>query len=135
MFERALVAFRRDRILCDDADVLVVDKPPGLAVHGGDESFPDDLVRRLAALLADGSSDPYLGVHQRLDKGTSGVLLFTRRRELNARVAADFEKHAVERVYVAAVTLGPRVRIAQRGRLEHRLSSSGDRTRVVPEGG
>jgi 23S rRNA (cytosine1962-C5)-methyltransferase len=136
VFERALAPFRAERILCDDEDVLVVDKPWGLAVHGGDESFPDDLVRRLALLLSARGSDPYLGVHQRLDKGTSGVLLFTRRRELNARVATDFEKHTIERVYVAVVTLDARARLKERGRLEHQLlSAPGERTRVVPRGG
>jgi 23S rRNA (cytosine1962-C5)-methyltransferase len=136
VLERALVPFRPERVLVDDEDLLVVDKPPGLAVHGGDESFPDDLVRRLALLLEARGSDPYLGVHQRLDKGTSGVLAFTRRRDLNARVATDFEKHTIERVYVAVVTLDARARLKERGRLEHRLQSTpGERTRVVSQGG
>jgi 23S rRNA (cytosine1962-C5)-methyltransferase len=136
VFERGLVPFRAQRVLCDDQDVLVVDKPFELAVHGGDESFPDDAVRRLALLLSEQGQDPYLGVHQRLDKATSGVLLFTRRRELNARVAEDFEKHAIERVYVAVVTLGSGARLQQRGRLEHRLlSAPGEATRVVSQGG
>jgi 23S rRNA-/tRNA-specific pseudouridylate synthase len=58
--------------------LLFVDKPPGVVVHGGDEQQASDLVSRLKSVLrARGESD-YLGVHQRLDLGTSGVLAFTR---------------------------------------------------------
>ncbi|MFO0571165.1 MAG: pseudouridine synthase [Polyangiaceae bacterium] len=87
----AAVPWRATRVLEHDHDVLVVDKPPGIVVHGGDEALGDDVVGRLRAWLEGRGEDGYLGVHQRLDKDASGVLFFTRRRELNAAVARDME--------------------------------------------
>ncbi|HEY6081029.1 MAG TPA: class I SAM-dependent methyltransferase [Polyangiaceae bacterium] len=129
------VPFRAERLLARRDGILVVDKPPGLVVHGGDEHSASDLVSRLGLLLAQGGHDGYLGVHSRLDVGTSGVLPFTTQRELNARVAEEIERGAAERVYVAAVSLGRRTRLRDAGRLEHQLESDKRRARVVASGG
>ncbi|MBE7482987.1 MAG: class I SAM-dependent methyltransferase [Polyangiaceae bacterium] len=122
-----------ERVVVRDADVLVVDKPRGIVVHGGDEARADDLVSRLGSWLEARGEPGYLGVHQRLDKDASGILFFTRRRELNAAVARDMEGHAARRVYVAAVTDGG---LPTEGTLAHQLShEKGGITRVIPRGG
>lgn len=122
-----------ERVLADDRDVLVVDKPPGIVVHGGDERLPGDVITRLSTLLRRRSDDDYLGVHQRLDKDASGVLLFVRRRELNPGVSEDIQRHRADKVYVAAVS-DPG--LAAEGVLEHRLETGKDgRTRVARRGG
>lgn len=129
------VPFRAERVIARREGLLVVDKPPGLVVHGGDERLGADLVTRLAALLREQGHDGYLGVHSRLDVGTSGVLPFTTDRELNARVADEIERGQAERVYLAAVSLGGRSRLRDSGLLEHRLESDKRRARVVASGG
>jgi len=129
------VPFRAERVLARRDGILVVDKPPGLVVHGGDESLAADLVSRLSRLLRTEGHEGYLGVHSRLDVGTSGVLPFTTERDLNQRVAAEIEAGQSERVYVAAVSLGRRSRLAGSGTLEHRLESDKRRARVVTTGG
>lgn len=102
-------------------------------VHGGDAALGDDLVTRLGAWLAARGQDPYLGVHQRLDKDASGVLLFTRDRALNAAVAREMEGHSAERVYVAAVGDGG---LPDSGVLEHRIATDDKgHSRVVARGG
>lgn len=136
----AVGAFRPwlpERILTDDDALLVVDKPSGLEVHGGDERLRGDVVSRLAAELERSGRDPYLGVHQRLDVGTSGVLLFVRDRALNAAVAADFEGGRVVKRYVAAVEVAPASALARTDTLElvHRLAPDGKRMRVVRRDG
>src|SRR3954468_4510834 len=94
-FERLLEPLRAARILHHGGGLLVVDKPPGIPVHGGDEALGGDLVTRLGAWLrARGESD-YVGVHQRLDEGTSGVLLFTTSREKNSELARASSEHAL----------------------------------------
>jgi 23S rRNA (cytosine1962-C5)-methyltransferase len=138
-FEALLKPIRETRILHHEAGLLVVDKPSGVPVHGGDETLGGDLVGRLAAWRRARGEDDYVGVHQRLDEGTSGVLLFTTARERNAEVARASAEHALERHYVAAVTLRSR-RFAEglaRGsvRLEHRLATSGGRSAIVSSGG
>jgi 23S rRNA (cytosine1962-C5)-methyltransferase len=98
--------FRHDWILYDDADLIVVDKPEGVPSQSADPERPDDLVLRLRAHLG----GAYLGVHQRLDQDTSGLLVFARRREANASLAAQFEGRSVRKTYVACVTGWPRGR-------------------------
>jgi hypothetical protein len=57
-----------ERILENSGDLLVVDKPSGLSVHGA--GLPEhDVVSRLARVLEARGDSTYLGVHQRLDLG------------------------------------------------------------------
>ncbi|MET0553646.1 MAG: RluA family pseudouridine synthase [Vicinamibacteria bacterium] len=81
-------AFGTDRFLYRDASVLVADKPAGLPMHAtADASRPNlfDLVRGL--LRTEGTAEPYLGLHQRLDRETSGAVLFTLDRAANGPIA------------------------------------------------
>jgi len=87
-------------ILYEDDFLIAVDKPAGIPSQAADPERPDDLVTRLSAhLLARGGREPYLGVHQRLDKDTSGVLVLAKRREANASLAMQFEGRKVEKRY------------------------------------
>lgn len=92
-------------ILHEDADLLIVDKPAGVPTHAPDQGRVDDAHTRLLEWLRTrGEAEPYLGIHQRLDRDTSGVLLFTRRREANKAIADQFEGRRVEKTYAACVT-------------------------------
>jgi 23S rRNA (cytosine1962-C5)-methyltransferase len=93
-------------IVHDDGDIVVVDKPQGVPSQAAEESRPDDVVARLSMRLG----GAYLGVHQRLDRDTSGLLVFARRREANAKLAAQFEGRTVRKTYVACVAGWPRGR-------------------------
>ncbi|MDP9003067.1 MAG: class I SAM-dependent methyltransferase [Myxococcota bacterium] len=93
-------------IVHDDADIIVVDKPEGVPSQSADPERPDDVVTRLRSHLG----GVYLGVHQRLDQDTSGLLVFARRREANGSLAAQFEGRKVRKTYVACVTGWPRGR-------------------------
>lgn len=89
-------------LLHADADVAAFAKPSGLLVHRGwadDAVTATDLAREA---LGEGVSP----VH-RLDRGTSGVLLFARSPAVAARLAAAFEGGAVEKVYLALVRGSP----------------------------
>ena len=134
-FERLFPAFREQRIVYDQGGLLLVDKPPGIVVHGGDEQKAADLVSRLKALLRERGQSDYLGVHQRLDLGTSGVLAFTRDPALNAQIAEQMEGHAVERAYVAVVAHTGKRALADSGAFEQRLETTKGTTRVVNSGG
>ncbi len=138
-FERLLAPLREGRILEHASGLLVIDKPAGIPVHGGNESLKGDLVSRLARLLTARGEDGYVGVHQRLDEGTSGVLLFTTSRARNVEVARASAERSLARSYLASVTLRS-PRFTQRledgpVRLEHLLEIMDGRSRVVPRGG
>jgi 23S rRNA (cytosine1962-C5)-methyltransferase len=111
------------RILYEDEDLIAVDKPEGVPSQSADPAHPDDLVHRLTRFLAarDGAT-PYVGVHQRLDQDTSGVILYAKQKRANASLAQQFEGRAVEKTYAALVCGwkgGDR-------RLEHRLVRGSD---------
>lgn len=115
-------------ILHDDADIIVIDKPSGMATHPPEPDRVDDAHTRLAIHLG-GQTPAYLGIHQRLDAETSGVLLFTRRREANRAVAQQFEGRTVKKTYLAAVE----GKIPPKGELRHRLApGTGGNMVVVP---
>ncbi len=92
-------------ILYQDADLIVVDKPVGIPTHAADpnDPYPGDALRILQAQ----TGLAYLGMHQRLDAETSGVLLFAARREANLALARAFEGRAVHKVYLALVHGSP----------------------------
>ena len=92
-------------ILYQDPDLVVVDKPTGIPTHAPDpgDPYPGDALRIVQAQT--GLS--YLGMHQRLDADTSGVLLFAARREANKALAAAFEGRSVHKVYLALVHGAP----------------------------
>ncbi|MDB4945491.1 MAG: ribosomal large subunit pseudouridine synthase [Labilithrix sp.] len=98
--------FREELVLYEDDDLIAVDKPAGVPSQAASPDRPDDLVTRLKLFLAarDGQSDPYLGVHQRLDRDTSGVVLFTKKPDVNAALAKQFEGRTLVKQYLAAVT-------------------------------
>ena len=104
--------FRQEHVLYEDDDVIAVHKPAGVPSQAADPDRPDDLGTRLRAFLAarDGTREPYLGTHQRLDRDTSGVILFTKRPEVNAALAKQFEGRTLKKNYLAAVTGWPATR-------------------------
>ena len=131
-FEDVWPSFRRAWILFEDEDVILIDKPAGVSTHAPEPDRTDDAHTRLTEYLRErGAASTYLGIHQRLDRDTSGVLLFTRRKEANRAVAEQFEGRTIEKTYVACVTgLGRR----DRGVLEHRLvPSPGGVMRALPK--
>jgi 23S rRNA (cytosine1962-C5)-methyltransferase len=97
-------------IVDEDADLIVVNKPVGVSSQAPDPERPDDIVMRLKRFLANRGEDAYVGTHQRLDRETSGLLVFARRREANAGLAAQFEGRTVKKTYFAGVIGWPRGR-------------------------
>ena len=96
--------FRPEHVLFEDESLIAVHKPAGVPSQAARPERPDDLPLRLSAYLeARDGRRPYLGVHQRLDRDTSGVVLFTKRPEVNASIARQFEGRTVDKRYLAAV--------------------------------
>lgn len=79
-----------DLILYRDDDIIVLNKPAGLAVHGGEGMEGQEHIDRfLAAFKFEKSEVPRL-VH-RLDKDTSGLLLLARSRQAASNLATRFQ--------------------------------------------
>jgi 23S rRNA pseudouridine1911/1915/1917 synthase len=93
-------------VLYQDAAVIAVNKPAGLAVHAGagrhDGTLVNRLVHRFQALSQMGG-EQRPGIVHRLDKDTSGVLLVARTDAAHRSLAAQFAGRTVEKIYVALV--------------------------------
>ncbi|UWR33911.1 RluA family pseudouridine synthase [Sulfitobacter sp. W027] len=85
-------------ILHEDAEVLLVDKPAGLlSVPGKGEHLADCLIARVQAVFPEA-----LLVH-RLDRDTSGVMIFAMTPHAQRHLGLQFEKRMTRKTYVARV--------------------------------
>jgi len=114
---------------------VAVDKPPFLPTHAPERG--DDVFRRLSEYFSiEGKTAGYLGVHQRLERDISGVLVLTRRREANRTIAEQMERRKVKRTYYAMTTGTPgmpgRGKPPEYGTLRHRLVPISGTHRVLP---
>jgi 23S rRNA pseudouridine955/2504/2580 synthase len=107
----------QDCVLYMDDDVIVLNKPPGLAVQGGTGMADNHLDAMLDVLRFDASDRPRL-VH-RLDKDTSGVLLLGRSAAAASKLAAAFKSRAAQKCYWAVVVGVPKIK---QGRIDAPLA-------------
>lgn len=100
-------AWRPERILFEDEWLIVVDKPPGLPTQPTLDARRPSVLSILQAFLRqrDGGT-PYLGLQHRLDRDTSGVLLFTRDPRANKGTSALFAGKTVRKTYLALTVIG-----------------------------
>ena len=91
-------------VLYEDDDVLIVDKPAGLLTVPTEAREKDTLwSRALHYLQHRYGGRPYAGIVHRLDKDTSGALVFARNRAALHALQERFRRHAIDREYVALV--------------------------------
>jgi tRNA pseudouridine65 synthase len=108
------------KVVFHDSALVVIDKPPGLLVH---RSNIDRHETRFAVqMLRDQLGERVYPVH-RLDKPTSGLLVFALSSEVAARVSAQFAAREVAKRYIAVVRgYGP-----EQGEIDHPLREQHDR--------
>jgi 23S rRNA pseudouridine1911/1915/1917 synthase len=99
------------RILHEDADLVVLDKPAGLTVHPGAGRTTGTLAHHLLARYPEmagvgGPGRP--GIVHRLDQGTSGVLVVARTAAAYHRLARAFAAREVDKRYLAIAYGEPR---------------------------
>jgi 23S rRNA pseudouridine1911/1915/1917 synthase len=91
-------------VLYEDPHVILVGKPAGLLTLPTESREKETLLSRVNEyLLHRFKKRPYAGVVHRLDKETSGVLVFARSRAALGKLQELFRRHDVEREYVALV--------------------------------
>jgi 23S rRNA pseudouridine1911/1915/1917 synthase len=93
-------------ILYQDADVVVVNKPPGMVVHPGAGHASGTLVNALLHHISDlsgigGELRP--GIVHRLDRGTSGVMVVAKHDAAHQELSRQFHDREVEKEYIALV--------------------------------
>jgi 23S rRNA pseudouridine1911/1915/1917 synthase len=100
-------------IVFEDADIIVLNKAPGQIVHPGNGNEPETLVHGLLhhtggqLSLAGGEKRP--GVVHRLDKETSGLMVFAKTDKAYFGLIEAFANREVQKVYTAIVDKVPRL--------------------------
>jgi len=90
------------RLIHEDADLLVVDKPAGLLTIASDRERGRTAYRLLGDWIAARRAGRLLIVH-RLDRETSGLVVFAKSAAAKQSLQAQFAARSVERVYIALV--------------------------------
>jgi RluA family pseudouridine synthase len=90
-------------ILYESREILIVDKPAGLAVHSSLGHEDDNLTSRIEALLAQRGDQFSVAPIHRLDLETSGPILFGKGKQACAALGKLFMRHEVEKYYLALV--------------------------------
>ncbi|RBI84251.1 RNA pseudouridine synthase [Rhodosalinus halophilus] len=94
-------------VLHEDSELIVIDKPAGMAVHPAPGTPSGTLVNALMWHCGDSLSgiggEERPGIVHRLDKDTSGVLVAAKTDHAHQELARQFAAHSVERLYRAAV--------------------------------
>ena len=94
-------------VIFEDDDLIVIDKPAGMVVHPAPGTPDGTLVNALLAhcgeTLSGVGGEKRPGIVHRIDKDTSGLLVVAKTDRAHHGLAAQFEKHTVERHYRALV--------------------------------
>lgn len=119
-------------ILYDDQDLLVMDKPAGLAVHGG-SGIHVGLVEALRQLRPDFAK---LELVHRIDRDTSGIVLLAKRRSVLRALHAVLRERLAQKRYLALVEAEWPGQLRQLDApLQRYLATNGERfVRVSAEG-
>ncbi len=98
------IQMMQDLVIYKDNEIIILNKPAGLAVQGGSKTT-QHIDGLLDALRFEKDEKPHL-VH-RLDKETSGVLVLARSANIAAKLTNAFKTHTVHKVYWAVVAGKP----------------------------
>ena len=120
-------------VLFEDAELIVVDKPAGMAAHPAPGTETGTLVNALlnhcGASLSGIGGIARPGIVHRLDKDTSGVMVAAKSDRAHAGLSKLFAAHDIERTYIALTRGAPS---PDRGRIETLIGrSSSDRKKMA----
>jgi 23S rRNA pseudouridine955/2504/2580 synthase len=118
-------------VVFEDAALLVVDKPSGVAVHGG-SGVSYGVIESLRAARPQAK---LLELAHRLDRGTSGLLVIAKKRSALVELHRMLREGEVEKVYSAVVAGEYRGPAEIRAGLHKYVTSSGERRVAVKEDG
>ncbi len=92
------ITLLKKQMLYEDEDLLVLNKPFGLAVQGG-----SGMTRHLDQMIQAFAKEEPLRLTHRLDKDTSGVIVFAKNYEAARAITTLFKEGAVTKEYIAVV--------------------------------
>lgn len=90
-------------ILYEDQDVLAVSKPAGILTHPSGIHYADTLSNQVAAYFQNKKDSVRVRPIGRLDKETSGIVLFAKNRVAAQRLLVQRKEHILQKEYLAVV--------------------------------
>jgi 23S rRNA pseudouridine1911/1915/1917 synthase len=94
------------KVVYEDEDLAVIEKPAGLAVHPGAGTGVETIVHALLfrfKQLSNAGGEARPGIVHRIDKWTSGLLIVAKNDEAHVRLSRAFQERTVEKSYLALV--------------------------------
>lgn len=96
-------------IVYEDADLMMINKPPGMVVHPGSGNYTGTLLNGVSYYLQQQNPNlsedtlPRFGLVHRIDKNTSGLLVLAKTDKAMRQLAKQFFDHTTSRKYIALV--------------------------------
>ena len=112
-------------IVFEDDELIVINKKSGISIHPGAGNYEKTIVNALinynGSRLSSVGDNFRPGIVHRIDKDTSGLIVVAKNNYCHENLSKQFQKHSVERVYIALVwgKLRPRL-----GKIENFIKRS-----------
>ncbi len=93
------------KIVFEDKDLMVVDKPAGLTVHPAPGHYTGTLVNAILACIPDLETGETIrpGIVHRLDKDTSGLIIIAKNSTAHMKLAEQFKNRSIIKAYLTLV--------------------------------
>ncbi len=103
------VRFDTNRVVFEDEWLMIVDKPAGLPTQPTIDPNRANLFDILKKFIdqREQTQGCYVGLHHRLDRDTSGLVLFTKKEEANKGVSELFSQKLIQKTYQCLVWRSP----------------------------
>ena len=90
-------------IVFEDKDLIVLNKPAGIAIHPGAGNYDNTIVNALINYdkncLSNIGGELRPGIVHRIDKNTSGLVVIAKNNQTHENLSNQFRKHSIQRVY------------------------------------
>ena len=91
------------KIVYEDRDILIIDKPANIAMHPGagnyDKTLVNALVNYCSGNLSNIGDELRPGIVHRIDKDTSGLVVVAKNNKTHENLSKQFNEHSIKRVY------------------------------------
>ncbi|HAU06770.1 MAG TPA: 23S rRNA pseudouridine(955/2504/2580) synthase [Gammaproteobacteria bacterium] len=121
----------QNNILLEDEDLLILNKPPGLAVHAG-SNIKQGIIEALKIIRAE---LPFIELVHRLDRATSGCLLLAKNRTALLALQQQMQQHTVDKRYLTLLKGQLPKTVKADFPLKKNVQSSGERLVTVDPNG
>jgi 23S rRNA pseudouridine1911/1915/1917 synthase len=105
------------KVIYEDDDLAVIDKPAGMTVHPGVQNESGTLVSALLSrwpqVAAMNIEEKRAGIVHRLDKDTSGLIVVAKNDPARRKLMTQFQAHTIEKSYIALLERKPQTTVGR----------------------